>query len=366
MPKLVKLNISGLRNLEVSTLLPSSGFNLIFGENGSGKTSLLEAIYLLGRAKTFRSASRSPILQEGAESCVLHAQLQDGTGLGFSRNKSGEQDLRVNTSTIKNQAELVDKLPLQLINAEAFKILEGGPSIRRSFLDWGVFHVEHQFLPYWQGMQRALANRNALLKANSLNSQEIAPWTQEFCQLALQVHGCRESYMQRLQPYLANCLEDLLPDHKISLSYECGWDKTQSLQDQLATRLEQDRRYGHTGLGPHRADIKISVQDKPAADLLSRGQQKLLVIAMKIAQAALLAALNKEQCLFLIDDLPAELDSANRTKVLGMLQQSGEQVFVTGIEAETLLNSLEKREEARLFHVKHGKIRVQESTDYGA
>jgi DNA replication and repair protein RecF len=212
-------------------------------------------------------------------------------------------------------------------------------------------------------MQRALANRNALLKAKTLKNQQLAPWTQEFCHYAELVDRSRESYMQRLQPYLQDSFEHLLHEQGVSLSYQCGWDKGRKLYDELSVRQEQDRRYGHTGLGPHRADIKISSRSKPAADLLSRGQQKLLVIAMKCAQAALLSALNKEQCLFLIDDLPAELDRANRAKILSMLRQSGEQIFVTGIEAETLLNSLERQEEARLFHVKHGKIKALESPE---
>ncbi len=297
---------------------------------------------------------------------MSYAELEGGTGLGFSRSKNGEQISRINATTIRSQAELAEKLPLQLINAEAFKILEGGPSVRRAYLDWGVFHVEHQFLTSWQRMQRALTNRNALLKAKTFKSQELSPWTQEFCHFAEIVDRCRESYMDSLQPHLQSSFEQLLPEQAISLSYEGGWDKQKKLQDELSVRLEQDRRYGHTGLGPHRADIKISTHGKAAAELLSRGQQKLLVIAMKFAQAALLAAHNKEQCLFLIDDLPAELDSANRAKILAMLRHSGEQVFVTGIEAEALLNSLEKQEEARLFHVKHGKIRALESAEIGA
>lgn len=366
MPKLQKLSISGLRNLESAELLPGPGFNLVYGENGSGKTSLLEAIFLLSRAKSFRSTSRAPIIQQGSSSCVLRTELDTGIGLGFSRQQNGEQITRINKNTIKSQAELIGHLPLQLINADAFKILEAGPSSRRAFLDWGVFHVEHHFLSAWQKMQRALQNRNALLKGRELREQEIQAWTQEFCQHAVAVNEFRLAYLDRLGLLLQGCFEQLLPDMALSLSYERGWDTKQSLEQHLKSRLEQDRRYGHTGAGPHRADLKIESKGLPAVDLLSRGQQKLLVIAMKFAQAALLAELNGEQCIFLIDDLPAELDASNQAKVLTMLAESGEQVFVTGIAAKDLMDALQKHEDTRLFHVKHGKINPEKVVGYQA
>ncbi len=356
MPKLQKLSISGLRNLEPAELLPGARFNLIYGENGSGKTSLLEAIYLLSRAKSFRSTSRAPIIQQGASTCVVHADLDNSVSLGFSRQQAGEQISRINRTTIKSQAELIGQLPLQVINADAFKILEAGPSSRRAFLDWGVFHVEHRFLGAWQKMQRALQNRNALLKSKVFREQEIHPWTEEFCQHALAVDEFRQGYLENLTPRLLRYFDRLLPDSTLKLSYDRGWDSKLALKESLTSRLEQDRRYGHTGAGPHRADLKIECQGMPAVDLLSRGQQKLLVFAMKFAQSTLLAESNGQQCLFLIDDLPAELDTSNRAKVLAILAESGEQVFVTGIEAADLLNAMQMEKETRLFHVKHGRI----------
>lgn len=366
MPKLQKLSISGLRNLEPAELLPGAGINLIYGENGSGKTSLLEAIYLLSRAKSFRSTSRTPIIQQGASICVLHAVLDNSVALGFSRKQAGEQISRINRTTIKTQAELIGQLPLQVINADAFKILEAGPSTRRAFLDWGVFHVEHRFLGAWQKMQRALQNRNALLKSKVFREQEIHPWTEEFCQHALAVDEFRQLYLEKLIPQLQRCFERLLPGMALSLAYERGWDSKQALKENLASRLEQDRRYGHTGAGPHRADLRIENQGAPAVDLLSRGQQKLLVFAMKFAQSALLAESRGQQCLFLIDDLPAELDISNRAKVLSILADSGEQVFVTGISATDLLNAMQKDKETRLFHVKHGRISAENVADLKA
>ncbi|MAM69966.1 MAG: DNA replication/repair protein RecF [Gammaproteobacteria bacterium] len=362
MPKIITLKLSGLRNLDSAKLEFSPGFNLIYGENGSGKTSLLEAVYLLGRAKSFRSSSRAPLIQLGLDECVIHADLDDKTGIGFSRSTDGEQHAKINANKIKNQAELAARLPIQLLNSDTFKIIEGGPGVRRSFLDWGVFHVEHQFIQSWQQMQRALSNRNSLLKEKNISPDQIAPWTLEFCRHAEEVHVFRQAYVESLLPVLQQALNLLLPEAGIDLVYEKGWDEESALGKVLEERLDQDRRYGHTSYGPHRADLKISSRGSPAAELLSRGQEKLLVLALKLSQAELYTEETGRKCLFLIDDLPAELDASNRAKILSLLEQSGEQVFVTGIELNQLLKALKNCKEMRLFHVKHGKITPENIT----
>ena len=359
MPSITKLNITSLRNLAQVTLLPSTGFNLIYGENGSGKTSLLEAIYLLGRAKTFRSSSKSPIIQEGSEACAVYAALDEGSNLGFSRDRAGNQQIRLNGQNANNSAELAQSLPLQLFNSDAFKILEGGPGVRRGFLDWGVFHVEQRFITHWRQAQRALQNRNSLLKKKSVAQAELKPWTAEFCRHAEEVHRFRKEYMVRFEAGLSNMLEEMLPIRGFSLKYTKGWDN--DLEIVFGQSLDKDLRYGHTLAGPHRADLKIQIGNEPASEHLSRGQQKLLVIAMKLTQAALLKMQTDKHCVFLLDDLPAELDGANREKLFGILAKLGEQAFITGIERQQLLDSAqEKGKEVKLFHVEHGKIRVED------
>jgi len=356
MPYLKKLSISRLRNLDSASLEPSPGFNLIVGENGSGKTSLLEAIYLLGRGKTFRSSSKAPLIQRGAEESVIFAELDDAKRLGFSRTKSGEQKSHLNGEKVAGYAELAQILPLQMLNADAFNILEGGPGNRRSYLDWIVFHVEHSFILHWRQTQKALTNRNSLLKSKTPQIAEIKPWTHELCQHAEMVHHYRQDYVVKLVEHLQAMLKDLLPLDNFKLSYFKGWDEAQELKESLEQNLQKDLRYGFTSIGPHRADLKIQVGKDLAADVLSRGQQKLLVIAMKLAQAEILKQGSNKSCLFLVDDLPAELDSLNREKVLTILARMGGQAFVTAIEKSQLYDALQKEKELKLFHVEHGKI----------
>jgi DNA replication and repair protein RecF len=358
MPFLKKLSISKIRNLDSVSLKPSTGFNLIYGQNGSGKTSLLESIYLLGRGKTFRSNSKAPIIQNDSDECVIFAELNDGQKLGFSRARSGSQRMLIDGEKATSRAELAQILPLQMLNADAFKILEGGPSVRRAFLDWGVFHVEHQFVINWRQAQKALLNRNSLLKNKIVNEEEVSPWTHELCQYAEEVDRYRSDYSLTFKNALNEMLKALLPLKGFSLSYFKGWDQTQSLEEILASNMQKDIKYGFTGAGPHRADLKIKIGKDMASDVLSRGQQKLLVIAMKLAQAKILKSASNKGCIFLVDDLPAELDSANKAKVLAILSEIGEQVFITGIEKDQLYEPLQKEKEMKLFHVEHGKVNV--------
>ncbi len=135
---LKKLSISKIRNLDSVSIEPSPGLNLIHGVNGSGKTSLLESIYLLGRGKTFRSSAKSPIIQNNAAESVIYAELNDGQKLGFSRLSGGTQKVFINGEKASSRAELAQIFPLQLLNSDAFKILEGGQDQEGLFLIGGV------------------------------------------------------------------------------------------------------------------------------------------------------------------------------------------------------------------------------------
>jgi DNA replication and repair protein RecF len=356
MPFLKKLSISKLRNLDSVSIEPSPGVNLILGENGSGKTSLLEAIYLLGRGKTFRSSSKAPLIQKGAEESVIFTELDEAKHLGFSRTRAGEQKSQLNGERVAGNAELAQILPLQLLNSDAFKILEGGPGTRRAYLDWIVFHVEHPFILHWRQAQKALANRNSLLKNKNAQIDEIKAWTHELCQHAEEIDHYRREYASKLGDYIEATLKELLPLDGFALDYFRGWDESEDLIKVLDQNIQKDLRYGFTTAGPHRADIKILLGKDLAADVLSRGQQKLLVIAMKLAQAALLKQSSNKGCLFLVDDLSAELDVANRAKVVDLLSQIGGQIFITAIEKSQLYEPLQKVKELKLFHVEHGKI----------
>lgn len=360
MPALKRLVISGIRNIQSAQLDPAPHFNLIQGLNGSGKTSILEAIYFLSLGRSFRSQQYKPIIAEGASQALVHGETWDGVVLGVSRTsrKGDGPQLRLNGTKVDTFAALTHELPVQLLNSDAFALLEGGPQERRAFLDWGVFHVKHQFLQAWRLARRALVNRNALLKGNA-TADEIAPWSHELHVHGQRVHELRDGYLRELNEHFSGVLGRELQGRlggALKVQYYPGWDDSQDLEDLLKGSLDRERRYGHTLYGPHRADLLITLRGRPCAELLSRGQLKLSVSLLKIGQAQLLRERTGRSSVFLVDDLPAELDRQNQAAVCRHLAELGAQTFITSIERQALPEMDTLGVTGGLFHVKHGKI----------
>lgn len=363
MPALARLELSNLRNIQSAELDLAGGFNLFFGDNGSGKTSVLEAVHLLALGRTFRSHVQKSLVTDGQTETTVFGQSTEGLSLGIQRPLRGAQTLRIGGRRAEGLAELSQCLPVQLINADTFQILEGSPAERRRFLDWGVFHVEHRFLDSWRRNRLALQNRNSLLRQGA-KLAEIEPWTQELVKSAELMDRQRQAYVLKLrgllEPQLV-ALEAWDPGVPLEIGYFRGWRDELGLYEQIQDELARDTKHGFTSSGSHRADLQFRLGPFGAAEVLSRGQLKLLICALKIAQAQLLEQETGKRCIFLIDDLPAELDAHNRTRICRLLAQRSIQVLLTSIERETLsrepaLSGLGSASENKLFHVKHGKI----------
>ena len=363
MPSIRQLQITSFRNISEAKLDFAPDLNLITGENGSGKSSLLEAIHYAGLGRSFRNIRQTPVIQHNKDYCAVYCQLNNDNYLGISKSNKGANEIRVNGKKASTSAKLARLLPLQLFNAEAFQLLEGGPKARRQFIDWGVFHVEHRFYDAWRNFKRCLQNRNTLLRKQA-RTTEMAPWDQEFCRLAEQIDDLRRSYLEIYLPELAHTISRLVQLDGLEFQYSRGWKSECSIRETIERSWGRDHIVGHTTAGPHRADLKIKIDSQPASAILSRGQQKLVVSAMKLAQGAQLANLSGNTCVYLIDDLPAELDRKNLQKVCAVLHDLGGQVFITGTEETELIDTLQTSgfdaTESKLFHVKHGKIEASE------
>lgn len=355
-----RLRIQELRNLR-QVELDLSRLNVLSGPNGSGKTSVLEAVYLLGSGRSFRSVRLEPVINHDAERCVVHGSVESGpaaavASMGVARDRGGAFEARMNGKSVSSAAELARALPVQLINSESFALLEGGPKSRRQFLDWGVFHVEHAFHAVWVEVQRSLRQRNALLRHARLASDELAAWDSRLSTSAAHLDGLRRGYFEQFRPLFLKTLSELTPLVGLELSYHRGWDRERSLDEVLAEQVERDRERGFTGAGPHRADIRLRFQGQNASEILSRGQQKLVVCALKVAQARVFQALTGRECVFLVDDLPAELDRGHRSTLCSLLDALGCQVLISCVDAADLQGcwGAVSREDLTVFHVEHG------------
>ncbi len=356
---LTLLAINNLRNLAAVKIQPASKFNLFYGANGSGKTSLLEAVYYLGLGRSFRSRLNTRIIHPETTHFSLFAQIQSGIHLipvGMERHVNGDSRIRVSQENVRSIVEVTKILPIQLLNPDSRLLLLGSAKLRRQFVDWGVFHVEPLFFKHWQHAQRALKQRNAALKSQA-SKVLIQLWDSELDTAAQELNRLRKTYVAELSIIFAEIISGFLgADTAVSLQYKPGWDEEQGLNQVLTKSLARDLQVGYTQYGPHRADLVIRINRSIAAqDFLSQGQQKLLVYALHLAQGTLLKQQTGKRCIYLLDDLAAELDTENRYRVAMALNNIDAQVFVTGIEREVLVD-LAQIAGSKMFHVEQGNV----------
>ena len=348
------LEIEQFRCIEKAHLVFAPEANLIVGKNASGKTSLLEAIFLMGTGHSFRTHQTNLLIRRGqthftAVGKVLSRQGSEVIGI---RGTDDSKEVRVNGEAAKSLAELALRLPVQAIDPEVHRLLEDGPNRRRRFLDWGVFHVEHRFHDAWRRYQRALRQRNAALRAKqSLNAIKV--WDQEMIEQGTLVADFRDQYLQGLQPFVARLGQQLLGT-PIELELQRGWKRQIGLEAAMAEGLVRDQLRGSTGSGPHRADITVKVAEVTAKDRVSRGQQKMLACALILAQQVHRATLGASPACLLLDDPAAELDVDNLRKLLAAVTEIPAQLIVTSLNK----NVLDFFPHARMFHVEHGVVQA--------
>ena len=345
------VRIRNIRNIAEAELSPGPGINIIAGPNGSGKTSLLEAIFILGRGRSFRDNKARSIITKGAESLeVFGISEHDAISARLGIRKSKSDTLaRLNGEKIRKLSILARELPLYVITPRSHEILESGSAHRRRFIEWGVFHVEHGYQSISMRYQRALAQRNAALKHQA---GDHALWDRELDGLADVINGYRQSYLKALIEYFRVDLQALLPSVDVSIAWHKGWDSESGLIEALEKNRSSDLRRGFTQVGPHRADFSVQLEGTPAKNWASRGQQKLIITALFLAQARLIRDRIGRYPVLLIDDLAAELDTQRRELLLDRMTENGGQVFVTSTDAGIFCDV----PNSDMFHVEHGVL----------
>ncbi|MBC53829.1 MAG: DNA replication/repair protein RecF [Gammaproteobacteria bacterium] len=361
-----RLMVDRFRNLEAVDLALSPGFNLFSGVNGSGKTSLLEAIHVLSVGRSFRTHKIDPLVNRSQRDFLVFADLGKQGRIGLLKSRTGKNELKYDGEQQRNWQTVAATLPLQVLNTESFQLLEGSGKLRRRFLDWAVFHVEHSYLEDWRAYRRGIAHRNSLLKnvSTGLHAQ-LDAWDVELAGLGQSIHESRKTIIESFSSLLEALLKELLPGREVVVEYKAGWDSDHEFATVLREQRARDIKYGMTLNGPHRADFVIKINGVIATELLSRGQLKMLVCALKIAMGrfversaadANVAGRGDYQCTYLIDDLASELDRPNRNRVLAILADSGAQCLLTAVEAKDLDLDALIVERSGKFHVEHGKI----------
>lgn len=354
---LSELSVHGLRNLSHQKLALAEGPTLFYGDNGSGKTSLLEAVHLLATGRSFRSHLIKPLIQHGESTCLVRGLLHSNAverPIAVQRNRNGELELRLGGLQAPALADLAGALPLVVVDTDALSLIEGAPEQRRRFLDASLFHVEHGFFDVWRRYQKALRQRNAGLRSGILEAD--ATWLHELAVLGEKLSDMRQEIAVNLGARFQENLVDLAPGLlDCSLEYRQGWDAGLSLLDALHKGAPGDLAQGFTHSGPHRGDFRLRWGGRLAAEVMSRGQLKVAVVALKLAQATIMAEAKGEQPVFLLDDLTSELDQERAMAVCHRLAGVGAQVLLTAVSLPNL-KALWPGAKPALFHVERGVI----------
>ncbi len=373
---LSKLGVQHVRNLVEQQVEFCPGVNLILGPNGSGKSSLLESIYLLGYGRSFRSAYTKLLIQFNQSVLAISAEIQSDQGdsyrFVYQKTAQGKMSAQLNHEAI-TFIDMIRFLPIQMIHPESFEQIYSGALPRRKILDWGMFHVEPSFGRLWVNYQQVLKQRNSALK-QALNHNEIKCWDVLLSGLGAQIEHLRQKWMDSFLSEIQLAAGQLLPDlaKDLVLSYKPGWrvqnkalnlslnlNLELSLSEALASTFVRDKLLGVTQVGPHRADLSMRYQGFPVEKVLSRGQQKLLMMAIFMAQARWLKTQAGKKSLLLIDDIISELDNCNIEKLLAFIQSQQQQVLISTVDQKGL-NFGDKIADLHLFYLKKGKVEKQD------
>lgn len=352
------LTLSNFRNINEASLSPSDRINLLIGENGSGKTSVLEAIHLLAMGRSFRTRNLKNIIQSDYSQFTLFARSSEMTPVGLLFDSNTGLQIRLNNAPLKKLSDLAVNTPLQYISANCHQFFELGPKFRRRMIDWGVFHVEHKFNYHWQTYKKALIQKNASLKKKK-KKDEIELWDQYLVKHGEEITRLRENYLSKLLEIFEPIFIKICPTFAkctFSLRYNKGWNKDMTLAATLSENYERDRILGYSRSGPHSADWMLKINNASPEELLSRGQQKLFYLSLCLSQVILLMEIRGVQnTILLLDDLSSELDWQHQRRVLETLRTLPVQTFITSTNNE--LAELVVSEKDKVFHVEHGKIR---------
>jgi DNA replication and repair protein RecF len=358
-----RLELRHLRRFQEFRLDPAPGLNLITGDNGAGKTTVLEALHLMAYGRSFRGRVRDGLVRAGDAGLEVFVEWQERAGRGGAEERTRKAGLRhtgqdwtgrLDGTSVNQLGDLCAALAVVTFEPGSHALITGGGESRRRYLDWGLFHVEQDFLPVWRRFNRALKQRNALLKARARDAQ-LDAWDHELADAGVPLSRFRERYLDLLQLRFQPLLAELAPGLGDSrLEYAAGWRREEmSLADALLLARERDLGAGYTSVGPHRADWRVSFGSLPGREALSRGQSKLTALAALLAQAEHHDEIHGEWPVVALDDLASELDRHHQGRVLARLQASGAQVFITGTEAPP---GLSPDFPVQRFHVEHGAL----------
>lgn len=361
------LYTKNFRNLNEQKVIYSPELNIILGKNGVGKTNLIEAIYYLFLAKSFRTNLSHNIINNQYTQCFLSSLLEDENGiehlLGMSRDSKSEISVHYDGKKLNTLNELALIQSILIVDPQVLDILSTGPTSRRKFLDWGCYYHYPKFRVIYSKFIKVLRQRNKILRDKSKNSldYEYVYWNNYFIELSEQINSYRKEYIKILNTEILSLLEIFFPKQNIQFEFKLGYNSDYNLSDYIARISDKEFALGCSQAGAHRADFSIKIDNKNIIEFMSRGQIKLLVCALKISQALLCYKYTNRKIIFLMDDIASELDLINLNKILNFVSRetSKIQFFITMID-ENILDKINIKDfcDVKVFKINKGEIEV--------
>lgn len=352
--QLRSLSAHNFRLIERLEIRPGPQVTLFWGQNGAGKTSILETVDFLSRGRSFRSRRLDALLRKGARTLTVRGTVREAgvpTHLGIEKSAQGRV-LLCNHRKAETLSAHAARLPVVALHPDSHRLVQGGARYRRNYIDWSAFHVKPDFLPAWREYSRCLRQRNQVLRSRG-GAREMQAWTQKTAAAGERVNIARSGIIEEISPVFEEYSRRLLPEAESTLRYSRGWPgESESLEAALVQARGRERRTLATHWGPHRAELSLSLNQHPAAQVASRGQQKLLATSLLLAQVAHLQARTRRECVVLLDDIGAELDRDHAGALVREVAALGCQAFMTALAPGDV--DLQAWTQARMFHVKHG------------
>ena len=355
---IAELTFHQFRNLQSGSIKFHQALNFVTGLNGSGKSSLLESMFFIGHGKSFRTSSPERIVQKDTDHFVVSILTSEQVRLGVKKSLVAQHnELKINGAKCQRMSDFAQHIALQIITPESFKLFSGGAKERRRFVDLGVFHVKHSFSAIWRQFSKVVKQRNACLKMNT-GIEQLEQWDSQFVALSNELDELREAYIQTLTVQLTKWLALLLPDIPLTLNvnYQRGWSSKKELTEVLVENRHREQEKGFSLYGAHKFDIRFKLNGMDVESALSRGQQKLFLLALTFSQTALIEQVKRVKPILLIDDIGAELDTKSRTAFTSAIKELDCQIVITAIEQAALQPILPDNDNYKIFHVEHGKI----------
>ena len=366
------VNLLGFRNIKSASLKTDADVNVFYGKNGSGKTSILEALFYLSRAKSFRTNKKIHLLNSDSQMLAVSStikQKEEVHQLGIGLHSDGLTKMKLDGEVIHRLSEASALFPVQIITPESFDVFYSSPKARRSFFDFGLFHVEHGFQKSWSDYSKLLKQTNVLLRKRQKDRRELSFWYKSLIEAAEKIESYRELFFEK---HFSIAIEDLAEELKeneyaeLIVGLELKYKKKSFVlnheldtEQQIHAQIEKDIKYKQVGFGPNRADIIFVKDGEDISNRLSRGQSKMLFYLLEVAMVKIVKSTTKKNLLMLVDDLPSEVDENTRSTMLEMLLHSGAQIFVTGIENKIAKEFMNYTNSVNVFHVEHGTVRPE-------